>query len=94
MKNSGIPDRNWFKGAAGDVVHIVPCAADQNLPLTLKAIEAFFVRYTPRLKWRFPGNRELWRLGGLISFPHDGAATLLTLSFHPSCSYNCLSPSA
>ena len=42
MKNDGLLDRNWLKGKAGDAMHVVLCAAGQNLRLILRAIEAFF----------------------------------------------------
>lgn len=45
MKNDGRMDRNWLKGSAGDAMHVVLCAAGQNLRLILRAIAAFFARY-------------------------------------------------
>ncbi len=45
MKNDGLMGRNWLKGSAGDAMHVVLCAAGQNLRLILRAIAAFFARY-------------------------------------------------
>ena len=43
MKTDGLLDRNWLKGRIGDAVHVLLCAAGQNLRLILKALKAFFV---------------------------------------------------
>jgi len=59
MKNDGLFARNGLKGKAGDAMHVVLCAAGQNLRLIQKAIEAFFARCF--LGWREP----LPRLCGL-----------------------------
>jgi IS5 family transposase len=45
MKTDGLLDRNWLKGSKGDAMHVVLCAAGQNLRLILRAMEAFLVRY-------------------------------------------------
>jgi hypothetical protein len=41
MKNDGLLDRNWLKGKVGDALHVVLCAAGQNLRLILRAMKAF-----------------------------------------------------
>jgi IS5 family transposase len=41
MNTVGLVDCNWLKGQAGDAMHVVLCAAGQNLRLILRAIEAF-----------------------------------------------------
>jgi IS5 family transposase len=56
MKTDGLLGRNWLKGSAGDAMHVVLCAAGQNLRLILRAIAAFFARYLLRL--RQSGQRD------------------------------------
>ena len=45
LKTDGLMDRNWLKGRAGDAMHVVLCAAGQNLRLILKALQAFILRW-------------------------------------------------
>ena len=40
MKVDGLMDRNWLKGTAGNAVHVILCAAGQNLRQLLRAIAA------------------------------------------------------
>jgi len=42
MKNEGLLDRNWLKGSLGDTIHVLLCAAGQNLRLILRALADFF----------------------------------------------------
>lgn len=42
MKNEGLLDRNWLKGSLGDAIHVLLCAAGQNLRLILRALADFF----------------------------------------------------
>jgi len=42
MKNKRLLDRNWLRGSLGDAVHVLLCAAGQNLHLILQALEDFF----------------------------------------------------
>jgi hypothetical protein len=42
-------DRNWLKGKIGDAMHVVLCAAGQNLRLILRAMEAFLAHGFPML---------------------------------------------
>ncbi len=49
MKVDGLMDRNWLKGTAGDAMHAILCAADQNLRLLLRAIAAFLRLDVPTL---------------------------------------------
>ena len=83
MKNDGLLNRNWLKGSAGDAMHVVLCAAGQNLRLILRAIEAFFARRFPSLwkhDWR---SMTLQWLSGLL-LPHRAARTLSAKRFMPS----------
>jgi transposase, IS5 family len=49
MKVDGLMDRNWLKGAAGDAMHAILCAAGQNLHLLLRSIAAFLRLDVPTL---------------------------------------------
>ena len=92
MKNDGLLDRNWLKGKAGDAMHVVLCAAGQNLRLILRAIEAFFARYILGLQEQllnFGGLPHLW---GLDSFRRDGTAMLLSVSLNKSGNHTCFGP--
>ena len=42
MKNEGLLNRNWLKGSLGDAIHVLLCAAGQNLRLILRALADFF----------------------------------------------------
>jgi IS5 family transposase len=44
MKNEGLLDRNWLKGQLGDAIHVLLCAAGQNLRLILRALALLFAR--------------------------------------------------
>ena len=44
MKKEGLLDRNWLKGSLGDTIHVLLCAAGQNL----RALADFFT-CAPRL---------------------------------------------
>ena len=76
MKTDGLLNRNWLKGSTGDAIHMVLCAAGQNLRLILRAIEAFFARRFPSL-WKHDGhNTTLERLSALL--PSDRVALVLS----------------
>ena len=45
MKNDGLLAKNWLKGQMGDAIHVVLCAAGQNLRLILRALAHFFVQF-------------------------------------------------
>ena len=70
MKNDGLLDRNWLKGKAGDSMHVVLCAAGQNLRLILRAIEAFFAPNILSLWGDYLRDAALQGTNGLLSPPH------------------------
>jgi IS5 family transposase len=83
MKTDGLLDRNWLKGSTGDAIHVVLCAAGQNLRLILRAIEAFFARRSPSLwkhDWR---SMTIQWLSGLL-LPHRAARALSAKRYMPS----------
>ena len=65
MKNDGLLNRNWLKGSAGDAMHVVLCAAGQNLRLILRAIEAFFADVYPESLATLPAYTALRGANGL-----------------------------
>jgi IS5 family transposase len=76
MKTDGLLDRNWLKGKAGDAMHVVLCAAGQNLRLILRAIAAFFARCFPRLHRADRTRQLLPRLQHLHMWEWDNVAML------------------
>ena len=76
MKTDGLLDRNWLKGSVGDAMHVVLCAAGQNLRLILRAIEAFFARHLLRLRQGDQGNATLQRPRCVLIRAWDLAAVL------------------
>ena len=89
MKNDGLLDRNWLKGKAGDAMHVVLCAAGQNLRLILRAIEAFFARYILGLQEQLPRHGAPPRLWGLDSFQCDTTIMLLPGPLNKSGNHSC-----
>ena len=92
MKNDGLLDRNWLKGQAGDAMHVVLCAAGQNLRLILRAIEAFFARYILGLQEQLPRHVAPPRLWGLDSFQCDTTVMLLPVPLNKSGNHSCFGP--
>ena len=64
MKTDGLLNRNWLKGSQGDAMHVVLCAAGQNLRLILRVLRKLFsawrkVSITRLLHWLLlPTMRE------------------------------------
>jgi hypothetical protein len=83
-------DRNWLKGKAGDAMHVVLCAAGQNLRLILSAIEAFFARYIIDVQKRLSWNGAPPRLWGLNSIQCDRTITRLAVPFDKPGNHKCL----
>jgi len=50
MKNDGLEDRDWLKGRSGNAIHVVLCAAGQDLCLIQRAIAAVDVRHLSGLQ--------------------------------------------
>ena len=84
MKTDGLLDRNWLKGSAGDAMHVVLCAAGQNLRLILRAIEAFLARYIIDLQERLQSLGPLPHLRGLNSLQCDRARIRLAVPLNKS----------
>jgi hypothetical protein len=78
MKPDGLLDRNWLKGQAGDAMHVVLCAAGQNLRLILRAIEAFFAPYLPQLRRGGQGDARLQRRWRVLTRVWDTLMRCLT----------------
>ena len=55
MKNDGLLDRNYLKGAEGDAIHIILCAAGQNLRLILRYLRIFWPKIRAALN---PGSLQ------------------------------------
>ena len=83
MKTDGLLDRNWLKGSTGDAIHVVLCAAGQNLRLILRAIAAFFARRSPSLWKHDRRSIRLQWLSGLL-LPHRAARALSAKRYMPS----------
>ena len=83
MKTDGLLDRNWLKGSTGDAIHVVLCAAGQNLRLILRAIAAFFARRSPSLWQHDRRSIRLQWLSGLL-LPHRAARALSAKRYMPS----------
>jgi IS5 family transposase len=94
MKTDGLLDRNWLKGSTGDAIHVVLCAAGQNLRLILRAIEAFFARYILGLQAQLPRHGAPPRLWGLDSFQCDTKIMLLPVPRNKSGNHSCFGPTA
>ena len=92
MKNDGLLDRNWPKGQAGNAMHVVLCAAGQNLRLILRAIEALFARYMLALQEQLPRHGTPPRLWGLDSLQCDKRVMLLPLPLNKSGDHSCFGP--
>ena len=50
MKADGLLGRNWLKGAIGDIMHSVLCAAGHNIRMLLKRIESLLARILAALQ--------------------------------------------
>ena len=58
MKNDGLLQRNYLKGADGDAINVILCAAGQNLRLILRYLRIFW----PKLRMvLMPGSLQLSR---------------------------------
>jgi IS5 family transposase len=82
MKNDGLLDRNWLKGKAGDAIHVVLCAAGQNLRLILKAIAAFFARYLVDQHRQLEAEERTQPSPGWFALPWEVTATLQLAGSH------------
>ena len=83
MKTDGLLGRNWLKGSAGDAMHVVLCAAGQNLRLILRAIAAFFARYLPQLRRGAQGDARLQRPWRVLTRVWDTLVRRLTARLDP-----------
>jgi IS5 family transposase len=82
MKNDGLLDRNWLKGKAGDAIHVVLCAAGQNLRLILKAIAAFFARYLVDQHRQLEAEERTQPSQGWFALPREVTAILQLAGSH------------
>ena len=82
MKNDGLLDRNWLKGKAGDAIHVVLCAAGQNLRLILKAIAAFFARYLVDQHRQLEAEERTQPSQGWFALPWEVTAILQLAGSH------------
>jgi IS5 family transposase len=83
VKTDGLLGRNWLKGSAGDAMHVVLCAAGQNLRLILRAIAAFFARYLPQLRRGAQGDARLQRPWRVLTRVWDTLVRRLTARLDP-----------